>query len=98
MSTVIQNCFPKCGLDTEDSVGMGEENQHNSDWVELQGKMDCPASKFTVKNWIITYVIHSSCFWPLALKINEVFLYSYNNKWNIPSFIKNLSKDSKYKC
>jgi hypothetical protein len=33
--TVIQNCFSKCGFGIEDAVVTEEDDQDNSDWVEL---------------------------------------------------------------
>jgi hypothetical protein len=42
--TVIQNCFSKCGFGIEDAVVTEEDDQGNSDWVELQGLVDCPSN------------------------------------------------------
>jgi hypothetical protein len=42
-STVIQNCFSKCSFGIEDAV-VTEDDQDNSDWVELQGHVDCPSN------------------------------------------------------
>jgi hypothetical protein len=43
-SIVIQNCFSKCGFGIEDAVVTEEDDQNNSDWVELQGHIDCPSN------------------------------------------------------
>jgi hypothetical protein len=43
-STVIQNCFSKCGFGIEDAVVTEEDDQDNSDWVELQGHVIAPAT------------------------------------------------------
>jgi hypothetical protein len=42
-STVIHNCFSKCGFGIEDAV-VTEDDQDNSNWVELQGHVDCPSN------------------------------------------------------
>jgi hypothetical protein len=44
VSTVVQNSFLKCGFSIEDPVDIQEEDQDSSEWVELQGKTDCPSS------------------------------------------------------
>jgi hypothetical protein len=44
ISTVIQNCFSKCGLGIKDTVVTEEDDQDNSDWVELQGHVDFPSN------------------------------------------------------
>jgi hypothetical protein len=43
-STVIQNCFSKCDFGIEDAIVTEEDDQDNSDWVELQGHVDCPSN------------------------------------------------------
>jgi hypothetical protein len=43
-STVIQNCFSKCGFGIEDAVVTTEDDQDNSNWVELQGQVDFPSN------------------------------------------------------
>jgi hypothetical protein len=43
-STVIQNCFSKYGFGIEDAVVAEEDDQDNSDWVELQGHVDFPSN------------------------------------------------------
>jgi hypothetical protein len=42
-STVIQNCFSTCGFGIKDAV-TEEDDQDNSDLVELQGHVDCPSN------------------------------------------------------
>jgi hypothetical protein len=44
ITSVIQNCFTECGFGIEDAVGTEEDDQDNSDWVELQGHVDCPST------------------------------------------------------
>jgi hypothetical protein len=39
------NCFAKCGFGIEDVAVTVEDDQDNSNWVELHGHVDCP-SKF----------------------------------------------------
>lgn len=53
ISTVTQNCFPRCGFAIEDAVDIEKENQSNSDQVELQGKevLDVPDCKQAVNEW-----------------------------------------------
>jgi hypothetical protein len=40
--TVIQNCFAKYSFSIEDAVITEEDDQDNSNWVVLQGHVDCP--------------------------------------------------------
>jgi hypothetical protein len=44
-SSAIQNCFTKCRFGIEDAVGTEDDDQDNSDRLELQGHLDFP-SKF----------------------------------------------------
>jgi hypothetical protein len=43
-STVTQNCFVKCGFGIKYAIITEEDDQDNSDWVELQGYVDCPSN------------------------------------------------------
>jgi hypothetical protein len=43
-TTVVQNCFSKCGFGIKDAVVTEEDDHDNSDWVELQGHADCPSN------------------------------------------------------
>jgi hypothetical protein len=40
MPVVIQTCFVKCGLRTASSINANNDEE-NSEWVEVQGHTDC---------------------------------------------------------
>jgi hypothetical protein len=51
-STVIQNYFSKYGFGIKNAVVTEKDDKDNSDWVELQGHVDCPSNYDEFLMWI----------------------------------------------
>lgn len=54
-STVIQNCFLKCSFGSADTVQIGEEQQDNNEWVELQECLNSFDDFINVDNLVSTF-------------------------------------------